>query len=170
MVRQWNTKVLLRGCRTGRHTWHKGFLPANEIWLKIGGDKGGGTFKMTFQIVNVATQKRKTLLLWIFWSNLLQKRNQWSNHYTTGTIVFKLVQYRKQKWWNAQQLWKEGTPISKMAPEKLPHWSGEVAGLVSKLIATFSLYGQCHNICDQNFIAAQAHALDQVGKQRSVYM
>eukprot|EP00731_Ephydatia_muelleri_P024107 Em0016g378a len=41
--------------RTGRLTWHKGFIPANEIWLKIGGDKGGGTFKMTFQIVNVAT-------------------------------------------------------------------------------------------------------------------
>ena len=26
-----------------------------EVWLKIGGDKGGGTFKMNFQIVNVAT-------------------------------------------------------------------------------------------------------------------
>ncbi|KAL5517844.1 hypothetical protein EMCRGX_G003472 [Ephydatia muelleri] len=25
--------------RTGRLTWHKGFIPANEIWLKIGGDK-----------------------------------------------------------------------------------------------------------------------------------
>eukprot|EP00731_Ephydatia_muelleri_P000260 Em0001g260a len=41
--------------RTGRLTRHKGLIPANEIWLKIGGDKGGGTFKMTFQIVNVAT-------------------------------------------------------------------------------------------------------------------
>eukprot|EP00731_Ephydatia_muelleri_P034404 Em0058g10a len=38
-----------------RLSWHKGFIPANEIGLKIGGDKGGGTFKMTFQIVNVAT-------------------------------------------------------------------------------------------------------------------
>ena len=26
-----------------------------KIWLKIGGDKGGGTFKMNFQIVNVST-------------------------------------------------------------------------------------------------------------------
>eukprot|EP00731_Ephydatia_muelleri_P024333 Em0016g604a len=26
--------------RTGRLTWHKEFIPANEIWLKIGGDKG----------------------------------------------------------------------------------------------------------------------------------
>ena len=47
----------------------------------------------------------------------------------------------------------------------------EVAGQVSKFITAFSLYGKCHNIWDQNFNdAAQAHALDQVGKQRSVYM
>ena len=37
------------------------------------------------------------------------------NHYTTCTIVFKLVQYRKQKWRNAQQLWKEGT-LKKKGP------------------------------------------------------
>ena len=30
-----------------------GRLPADEIWIKIGGDKGGGTFKMAVQIVNV---------------------------------------------------------------------------------------------------------------------
>ena len=28
---------------------------ASEVWIKIGGDKGGGTFKMNFQIVNIAT-------------------------------------------------------------------------------------------------------------------
>ena len=32
--------------------WHTG-IPETEIWLKIGGDKGGGSFKMNFQIVNV---------------------------------------------------------------------------------------------------------------------
>ena len=46
---QW---LLKHGCRTGRLTWHEGFIPANEIWLKIGGDKGGW---MIFQIVHVAT-------------------------------------------------------------------------------------------------------------------
>ncbi|KAL5516708.1 hypothetical protein EMCRGX_G002113 [Ephydatia muelleri] len=40
--------------RTGRLTWHDGVIPASEIWLKLGGDKGGGSFKMNFQIVNVA--------------------------------------------------------------------------------------------------------------------
>ena len=32
--------------------WHQGRIPSDEIWLKIGGDKGGGTLKMVFQIVN----------------------------------------------------------------------------------------------------------------------
>eukprot|EP00731_Ephydatia_muelleri_P009823 Em0005g409a len=40
--------------RAGLLTWHDGYIPASEVWLKIGGDKGGGTFKMNFQIVNVA--------------------------------------------------------------------------------------------------------------------
>ena len=39
---------------TGRLTWHNGVIPASEIWIKLGGDKGDGTFKMNFQIVNVA--------------------------------------------------------------------------------------------------------------------
>jgi len=28
-------------------------IPPDEIWVKIGGDKGGGSFKMNFQICNV---------------------------------------------------------------------------------------------------------------------
>ena len=36
--------------------------------------------------------------------------------------------------------------ISKMAQERLPHQSGEVAGQVSKFINAFSLYGKCHVI------------------------
>lgn len=34
-------------------SWHDGRIPSDELWLKIGGDKGGGTFKMAVQIVNV---------------------------------------------------------------------------------------------------------------------
>ena len=41
--------------REGRLTWHDGIIPQNEIWLKLGGDKGGGSFKMNFQIVNTIT-------------------------------------------------------------------------------------------------------------------
>lgn len=37
----------------GRLTWHDGLIPPDEVWLKIGGDKGGGSFKMSFQIANI---------------------------------------------------------------------------------------------------------------------
>ena len=33
-------------------TWHDGDIWADEIWIEIGGDKGGSSFKMNFQIVN----------------------------------------------------------------------------------------------------------------------
>ena len=39
-------------CREGTLTWHDGTIPDDEIWLKLGGDKGGGYFKMNFQIIN----------------------------------------------------------------------------------------------------------------------
>ena len=38
--------------RAGRLTWHD-VIPSDEVWIKLGGDKGGGSFKMSFQIVNV---------------------------------------------------------------------------------------------------------------------
>jgi len=38
-----------------RITWHEGSIPDDEIWLKLGGDKGGGTFKMCFQHLNVTS-------------------------------------------------------------------------------------------------------------------
>lgn len=28
------------------------FVPSEELWVKLGGDKGGSSFKMNFQIVN----------------------------------------------------------------------------------------------------------------------
>ena len=33
---------------------HNGVIPASEIWIKLRRDKGGRTFKMNIQIVNVA--------------------------------------------------------------------------------------------------------------------
>ena len=39
--------------RVHRLTWHGGVIPEDEIWVKLGGDKGGGSFKMSFQICNV---------------------------------------------------------------------------------------------------------------------
>ncbi len=40
--------------KLGRLTWHGGGIPENEIWVKIPGDKGGGSTKMGVQLVNIA--------------------------------------------------------------------------------------------------------------------
>ena len=29
-------------------TWHIGAIPEDKVWLKLGGDKGGSTFKIAF--------------------------------------------------------------------------------------------------------------------------
>nr|XP_054755232.1 uncharacterized protein LOC129261193 [Lytechinus pictus] len=39
--------------RLGELTWHDDHIPEGEIWLKVGGDKGGGTFKLMVQLANV---------------------------------------------------------------------------------------------------------------------
>ncbi len=36
----------------GSLTWHE-IIPPEEIWVKIGGDKGGSSMKTSFQICNV---------------------------------------------------------------------------------------------------------------------
>lgn len=36
-----------------RLTWHDGVIPQEEVWIKMGGDKGGGSFKMSLQPANV---------------------------------------------------------------------------------------------------------------------
>lgn len=38
--------------RVGGLTWGEA-IPSTELWVKLGGDKGGSSFKMNFQIVNV---------------------------------------------------------------------------------------------------------------------
>ena len=54
--------------RVHRLTWHKGAIPEDEIWIKLGGDKGGGTFKFNFQICNTPTPNspRNTCVISIF--------------------------------------------------------------------------------------------------------
>ena len=34
--------------------WH-GIIPHDEVWIKLGDDKGSGMFKMNWQIVNMGT-------------------------------------------------------------------------------------------------------------------
>ncbi len=48
-----DTVALISTVRENRLTWHSGLIPPQEIWVKIGGDKGGGSMKTCFQICNV---------------------------------------------------------------------------------------------------------------------
>ncbi len=52
-------------CSTDKLTW---IIPEDEIWIKIGGDKGGGSFKMNFQICNVKSpnSKNNTCIFMLF--------------------------------------------------------------------------------------------------------
>ena len=38
--------------RNGRLTWNNE-IPENEVHIRLGGDAGGGSFKMAFQITNL---------------------------------------------------------------------------------------------------------------------
>ena len=40
--------------KAGTLTWRDGSLPEDQIWVKLGGDHGGESFKVCFQIVNVS--------------------------------------------------------------------------------------------------------------------
>ena len=44
---------------TGRLTWHGGAIPPDEIWVKMGGDHGGRSFKMALQVLNVTSPNAK---------------------------------------------------------------------------------------------------------------
>ena len=35
-----------------RLTWHNGLIPESEVWVKIGGGRGGVTVKIVFQTPN----------------------------------------------------------------------------------------------------------------------
>ncbi|XP_035686133.1 uncharacterized protein LOC118422598 [Branchiostoma floridae] len=51
---------LERSKQAGKLTWHGGNIPEDEIWVKIGGDHGGPSFKMAFQPLNVLHPNSKT--------------------------------------------------------------------------------------------------------------
>ena len=49
-------------------TWHEDTIPSNEVWVKLAGDKGRGSFKCNMQVVNVAhpNSTRNSCLLAVF--------------------------------------------------------------------------------------------------------
>ncbi|XP_067667443.1 uncharacterized protein [Haliotis asinina] len=53
---------------SGQLTWHSQHIPEDEIWLKIGGDHGGGSLKLSLQIANLSrpNSKHNTVIFNIF--------------------------------------------------------------------------------------------------------
>ena len=49
-------------------TWHNGAIPESELWVKLGGDKGRGSFKFNLQLANMETPNsmKSTALLSVF--------------------------------------------------------------------------------------------------------
>ena len=47
---------------------HHGAIPEDELWIKLGGDKGRGSFKFNFQLVNTLhpNSVKKTVLVSVF--------------------------------------------------------------------------------------------------------
>ncbi len=48
-----STCTPLHSCRNGRLVHHE-MIPEGEEWWKLGGDKGGGSFKMSFQLGGIS--------------------------------------------------------------------------------------------------------------------
>ena len=53
------TQLLDQYNKEGKLTWHNDPIPQDEIWVKVGGDHGGGSFKLTLQIANIANPNSK---------------------------------------------------------------------------------------------------------------
>lgn len=39
--------------------WHENTIPEDEVWIKVGADHVGGSFKITLQIANVRNPNSK---------------------------------------------------------------------------------------------------------------
>lgn len=72
--------------RAGRLTWANA-IPKSEIHLKLGGDVGGGSFKMAFQIANLDKPNSKTNTV-VF--SMFNAKDSWANLKTA------LLQYKHQ--------------------------------------------------------------------------
>ena len=67
-------------------TWH-GAIPTSEIWIKLGGDKGHGSFKLNMQVINTSHPNsiKNTTVLAVYKAsdtptNLRTALNQYQTH------------------------------------------------------------------------------------------
>ena len=64
-IHQHVTELLDQYDKENQLTWHNSTIPKNEVWVKLGGDHGGGTYKLMLQIaiLQKPNSKRNTCLL-----------------------------------------------------------------------------------------------------------
>ena len=82
--------------RAGRLMWENA-IPENEIHIKLGGDAGGGSFKMAFQITNLDRPNSKTNTI-VF--TMFQAKDSWANlktalrHYKSQVKILQEASWR----------------------------------------------------------------------------
>ena len=82
--------------RAGRLTWHSNAIPSDQIHIKIGGDAGGGTFKMAFQVANLEKPNSKSNTV-VF--NIFQAKDTWSNLKTGLSVHINQIEELKLGTW-----------------------------------------------------------------------
>ena len=82
-------------------TWHSGTIPQSEVWLKIGGDHGGGNFKLSLQIANVLAPNatHNTIPLCIF-----EEKDTPANLKTALGQYAPQIEHLQSTVWNGRQL------------------------------------------------------------------
>ena len=53
-LRRYVTHLLNEYDRCNKLTWETNGIPEDEVWIKIGGDHGGGSFKLCLQVLNIS--------------------------------------------------------------------------------------------------------------------
>ncbi|XP_078701358.1 uncharacterized protein LOC144927657 [Branchiostoma floridae x Branchiostoma belcheri] len=87
---------LERSKTTNTLVWHNNTIPEKELWVKVGGDHGGGSFKMAFQLMNKVSpnSKKNTNVFCIF--NAKDSRENLT--LATGRYAQEMQELQDLKW------------------------------------------------------------------------
>ena len=82
-------------------TWHSGIIPSSEVWIKIGGDHGGSSFKLSMQIANTERPNAtdNTIPLCIF-----NEKDSTANLQTALTQYSSQIEQLQQATWHGKAI------------------------------------------------------------------
>ncbi|XP_022782751.1 uncharacterized protein LOC111323624 [Stylophora pistillata] len=90
---------LVENEKNGRLAWNNA-IPENEVHLKLGGDAGGGSFKMAFQIANLRHPNSKTNTV-VF--AMFHAKDSWANLKTALMKYKEQVNTLKETTWGGKK-------------------------------------------------------------------